>query len=538
MGGSVPLRGEDLDGLAFRMTNEKLSSAGRKLLSGSMVRLVSFAVSAVSAFFLMPFIVRHLGDRTYGFWTLASAFIGYYGVLDLGFSNAVSQYISIAIGHNDPAECRAVFNSALRIQSFLGGVVLIATAATAAATPYFAKNAADASIFREVIIILGVAVAIGFPAKAYGGALEAQVRFDITSWLGLLGFALRTGLTVWAILVGGQLLALAWITLLTSLPVIVLQIWFARREAPWARIDGTSLAPTRAKPLFSYSIYTFVGTLGDMLRFQVDAAVIAGFIGLAAVTHYRVASQFNAYYLNIVCSAVGILQPLMGRLHGAQDKDRLEKVFFFATRASLCFSIFIGLSLITWGKPFIARWMGPQYEDAYWPLVVLSLAVLLDVGQNPSISLLYATFKHRFYTYMNSAEGVINLVVSLLLARPLGILGVALGTLIAAFLIRVVAQPYWVCKVSGLHYGNYMKFLGYTTLRCCGLMAVAAGVAAWGLKPSYPLLVSSAVCATAIYAIGSWFLVFNQRERDQFLSVLAHRTAKKTELAPAVVQAE
>ena len=69
--------------------------------------------------------------------------------------------------------------------------------------------------------------------------------------------------------------------------------------------------------------------------------------------------------------------------------------------------------------------------------MVLSLAVLLDVGQNPSISLLYATFKHRFYTYMNCAEGAINLVISLLLARPLGILGVALGTLIGAFIVRV-----------------------------------------------------------------------------------------------------
>ena len=38
--------------------------------------------------------------------------------------------------------------------------------------------------------------------------------------------------------------------------------------------------------MFSYSVYTFLGMFGDMLRFQVDAVVIASFIGLAAVTHY------------------------------------------------------------------------------------------------------------------------------------------------------------------------------------------------------------------------------------------------------------
>ena len=188
----------------------------------------------------------------------------------------------------------------------------------------------------------------------------------------------------------------------------------------------------------------------------------------------------------MVC-LTGMIQPVLSRLHGAQDRNGLEKVFFFATRVSLCFAVFVGFSLISWGKPFIARWMGPRYEDAYWPLVILSLAVFLDVGQAPSISLLYATFKHRFYTYLNCAEGVINLVVSLMLARPLGVLGVALGTLIAAFLIRVVAQPLWVCKVSGLDYGNYMRFLGGTLLRCGCLMAATITIAAWGLRAQLPL---------------------------------------------------
>jgi O-antigen/teichoic acid export membrane protein len=172
--------------------------------------------------------------------------------------------------------------------------------------------------------------------------------------------------------------------------------------------------------------------------------------------------------------------------------------------------------------------MGPEYEDAYWPLVILSLAVLLDVAQNPSISLLYATFKHRFYAYLNCAEGLINLIFSLALARPFGMLGVALGTLIGASLIRVVAQPFWVCKVSGLHYGDYIKFLGKTLFRCGCVMGSAIAIASWGLRPSYPWLISSAICATAIYAAGSWLFVFNRTERKQLLAVVTSRSQTPT----------
>ena len=83
------------------MTNGNLSAMGRKLLPGSALRLASLFTAAISSLLLMPFVVHHLGDRLYGFWTLAATFVGYYGLLDLGLSSAVSQYLSLAIGQSD-----------------------------------------------------------------------------------------------------------------------------------------------------------------------------------------------------------------------------------------------------------------------------------------------------------------------------------------------------------------------------------------------------------------------------------------------------
>jgi O-antigen/teichoic acid export membrane protein len=204
-------------------------------------------------------------------------------------------------------------------------------------------------------------------------------------------------------------------------------------------------------------------------------------------------------------------------------------VFYFATKLSLCMSVFIGFLLIVWGKPFIVRWMGANYADAYLPMVVLTVAVLLDIGQSPSINLLYATFNHRFYTYMNLAEGVINLICSLVLVRFFGILGVALGTLIGALAIRIAIQPWWVCKAVGLRYGEYMRFIGWNLL-CCGcLVCAVTSISAWGLRPDYNYLVVSAVCATVLYGTASWFIVFNGRERVQLLAAITNRSQQPSD---------
>ena len=119
-------------------------------------------------------------------------------------------------------------------------------------------------LFRDVVIILGASTAFSFPTKVYGGVLDAQYRFDINASLAILGSLLRTGLVILAILAGGGLLALAWMTLLASLPVAALQIWLGKREAHWARIE-TKFDASRIRSLFSYSIYSFLSYLADIV---------------------------------------------------------------------------------------------------------------------------------------------------------------------------------------------------------------------------------------------------------------------------------
>jgi O-antigen/teichoic acid export membrane protein len=500
------------------------NSMSRKVLSGSVLRLCNLIAALAFALLVMPLMVHRLGDRIYGLWSLAVTFIGYYGLMDLGLSSAVSQYLCLALGRKDTVECRAVFKTSLGIQSFLGCVALVLTAALAASTQWLCRDPGDAALFWKVIAILGVTAALGFPVRVYGGLLEAELRFDIQSAFDLIGLILRTGLIVGAIWAGYGLLALAWMMFVASVPVMILQVWIARREVPWARIGTLSFDHKRIKGLFSYSIYSFVTAIGDVLRFQVDPLVIAAFVSMASVTHYRVASVFMRYFINVITSSIGTFQQVSSLLYGSGNREKLERAFFFATKVSIWISVSIGFICIFWGKPFILHWMGSKYGDAYVPMVVLSLAVFLDVSQFPSISLLYATFNHRFYTYLNLAEGIINLVVSIALAPSLGILGVALGTLIAAIIIRIAAQPFWVCRAVGISYWVYVRFVGWNMVRCSCLMGAAVALSAWGLRASYVYLLGAAASAAAVYVTGSWLIVFNGTERKVLLNAITNRS--------------
>ena len=85
----------------------------KKLFRGSVLRTVVLVSNIIVSFFMMPFLVHSLGNRWYGFWALAGSILGYYGLLDLGLSSAVTRFVSQAFGQKRHDEINILVNSAI-----------------------------------------------------------------------------------------------------------------------------------------------------------------------------------------------------------------------------------------------------------------------------------------------------------------------------------------------------------------------------------------------------------------------------------------
>lgn len=495
----------------------------RGMAVGSVLRILNLCAGAAVALLLMPFMVHHLGDRAYGAWSLVVAYISYYNLLDLGLTTAISQYLCIALGRHDESEAATVFNTSLVLQTIIGVFALLITVALAPFAAHLLRAQMDSATVWQVTLILGFNTALGFPARVYAGVLDAEYRFVAQSGLNLAGVVLRSLLMVFAVLYGQSIVFLAWSTLLATLPVLGAQILIARRCALWTRIQLATSSLAHVRQMFFYSAFAFITTIADNLRYQIDPLIITAAIGLSAVTHYRVASALMSYSINVVIMTTGIVQPMLSRAYGKGDHAQLERAFLFVSKISVLFALLVCTLTILFGQSFVLRWMGRSYADAYLPMVLLALAVFLDVSQNPSIGLLYATFNHRYYALINVIEGVINLVASLLLVQRYGIAGVAMGTLIGAILIRIFVQPIVVCRVTKIDSGSYLS----QTLRTLvvGLVAVCAAALAghWAVREAYSFLISGVLCSVAVFFLCSYCMAFSDAERASLRAVLLRR---------------
>jgi O-antigen/teichoic acid export membrane protein len=487
-------------------------STARLLVSGSALRAGNLVAQVMVGFFLTPFVVHSLGDRMYGFWALVGTFIGYYGLLELGLGSAVSRYVGGALGKGDKEECGKLFSTALQLYVVLGLAVIAITVVLSFASPLFVRNPQDASLFGKVILILGLSIGLGFPARAFGGILNAELRLDWLAVIGLATLLLRTALVVAVLLAGCKVLALAWVAFISGLPGIAASAVLARKQCPWLRFSAQPWLGQRARALLSYGAFALVAHVADQLRSGVDEFVIAGCVGLAAVTHFRIASLLAGYFANLMMALVGTIQPWFSRMDGTGDQHAIQRALLFSTKLSICAAAFAAFGFVALGKPFIERWMGRPYLDAYPCLAILALGYVAAFGQGPSRYLLYGISKHKFFAVINTIEGVANVGLSIWFVRTMGIFGVALGTFIPMVVVKLIAQPLYVCRVSLIPYGVYVRELAKSLLIVCASLIVPGLISVRFAAANYYSLAAVALASLVCYAAVIRFLQFNGQE--------------------------
>ena len=495
-------------------------SNSKKLASGSFLRMMKLAFQILISFFMLPFIVYHLGDRMFGLWTLVGTFFGYYGLLDAGLSSAASRYLAGAIGADNDKEFNEIFNTTLFLFVGIGIVALVIAFILAYLAPLFFNKAEDAQLFYKIVLILGINIAIDFPLRVFRESLEAKLRFDILTTIEILTMLIRTGLIVFYLMQGYGILAMAWITIISTVPQKFMVVYFSRKNFPSLKISRKIGKKSRIKSLFNYSIFTFIAGIADILRFNIDNLVIVSMISLSAATHYRIASTMITHYIMFVLACMSVLTPQFSQLEGAKDHDQIKRTFYLGNKIAVVISTFPAFGLIVWGKPFISRWMGLQYQDAYPCLAILSFGMLLDLWQITSISLLYGISKHRIYALFNMIEGVSNLILSLILVKPLGIFGVALGTFIPIPIIRLLIQPIYVCKVTSIPYREYINKMSSTIAFVCLSLVIPLIISVNFLKANYISLTTIGTLSTILYGTSIWFLAFRHNERHKILSAV------------------
>jgi O-antigen/teichoic acid export membrane protein len=164
------------------------------------------------------------------------------------------------------------------------------------------------------------------------------------------------------------------------------------------------------------------------------------------------------YATDFVSSMAQIFVPMSSQSDALGELKSLRQIFVSGNRMCALAALPISAILIIFGKSVIEIWVGARYVSASYPvLLILLIPSTLTLMQAASSRVLFGMGKHQMLAKVTLAEGIANLVLSVILVRKFGIVGDAVGTAIPLCCTVVLFLPYHLCKVLKLHLVSYVR---------------------------------------------------------------------------------
>ena len=473
-----------------------------------------FAINLVTNLLMFPFVVHRLGDAASGVWLLLAAVTGYMGLLELGIVPSLTQTVAAALarGERDGASRAASSSLALLVGLAMTSLLLLTGAPALVGVLKIPPDLEPQALLALRVAIVGFALRM--PLATYQGILLGSQRQDRCNQLWM---AIGLAKFLWAatiLTLGYGLVALVAGEMVVHLLAGALQVKWVFIEIPTLRLSWRLVSSADITQLLSFGTAILAVTICSLVIEQADRLVVAWFLPIGLVTHYAAAWKLYMLAFALTTTFVQAVSPLAARLHGLSDRRELTSLFLRTTKYSTIIAWPLVLSLGFAGGFLLHVWMGEAFVNSLATVQVLVVAFIVTAHNHAGYSALIGMRRvgplvWRYFV----PQAILNLALSIFFVRRLGIVGVALGTMLPAIVLE------------GAYLGFVLKELRVTwrdfLMRAVVPVAVPALLAFSPLVLTYlrvdhrsPVLAAAAAGCTLVYAILVWRLLNSDERQD------------------------
>ena len=236
---------------------------------------------------------------------------------------------------------------------------------------------------------------------------------------------------------------------------------YADRCYPFLKLYSTEkLSKQEQKHIFRDIRSMLIYKIGGVALNGTDNIIISAFDGLISVGVLSNYSIIVGGIQALITKITGGLTGSIGNYIAKESKDNCEKLLLKVTFLNylLYGMCFVGCMAVI--NPFITIWAGDKYVLGFWTVFVFCLNIYIEGTMTPvwTFRTTMGLFSHGRFLPLVAAG--INIIVSILLARRMGLIGVLLGTTFSRFFAGIWPAPYIIyhyglMKKAGSYYGKW-----------------------------------------------------------------------------------
>lgn len=404
--------------------------AGRSLL---IARLVSILVQ----FAIVPLTLGYIGSNRFGLWMSLNAFVVFLQIADFGLGNSLISQVSRINAEKRWVEMARLLRDAYLILislAILFALLVSIFIFTTDLRPLLGVGADISSDeFNNALAILSAITILLIPLNA-----------SQPVWLGLQkgghnGVALAIGalinLVAVALVVYGDY-GFLWLLVASLTGTVVAQsvsctllLRKISRELVGVRLEAPTLM--NLKNIAHSGSSFFIIQLCGLMAYNSDVIIISYFLSANAVAEYSVTMRLFAIPSLLLGLMLTGMWPAFSDALALKDYTWIRRIFWKSLKLSLLLALIVSGILAALAEWIVSIWTKGVIVPGVELIIAMALwAVLTAFGGNIS-TLLNGVGRMRYQVWMTLLFSLVNVVLSIVLVRLVGISGPLWGSIIS-----------------------------------------------------------------------------------------------------------
>ncbi|NRB22169.1 lipopolysaccharide biosynthesis protein [Shewanella sp.] len=423
-------------------------------------------LATIIKFVVMVYLTREmfllLPKESYGFWALLWSIFGYSVLLDLGFGIALQKKTSEVLVHQDWKSYNRTASTLFGTYFLLGFVIVLLTCLSA---PFlhviFVFEPGQGLIYTQCFLLFGIGTGLLFPFGIFMEVLRGALCIQIRNRIEVLRDIANCIALVIALRMHADIRVLAVIAVTSQCLANIAMYIATKRALPRLRLSWRLYSPTKMVELMSFSLCAYVITISNLIVFRTDQIVISALAGVGLVAYYHVTTRV-AEIFRLLCSQIhDLLAPMSSSFNAQQDQQALRQLLLRSQRFVCLIVVLLIVPSWFFIEDLLRIWLEIDNQQTFWcaRILLLNIAILV-IYRNTTNQILLMCGYQKPLMWIGITECIANLILSCLLIHPLGILGVALGTLIPNILLAIFVNIPMTRKFTNTsHWQSYKPLI-------------------------------------------------------------------------------
>jgi len=414
------------------LTRSRTSNYLAGLLAGYAVA----AAAVIINLWLTPFTLRFLDREEYAVFAFTSDIWVWLYLFDFGITAGLRAQVAQLTGRPDTERLNRLASTSFFAQLVIALCVLIAGAVLSMLFPSLLGVRPD---LREeataVVALLALGAGVSIGTRTFSVLLTTHQQMHTDNLIQLAMLVVRAVLIVLLLAAGWKLYALAVAGLIVIMMGAVLAVVRCRATLPGLafRFELASWDTLRGG-IGNHALWFGLVNLAAFVVYNMDRAVAARVVSFESVTTWTLTWQVYSLASVLIMQMTTTALPGLGQLIGKGDDETAFATYRRLILLCTGISIVAALSLWAGNRAFVAWWVGAQQYGGTWLDAALALNLIVVAWTLSSRTMLTATMMARPLAVSRIVEAAINLGLSILLARRVGLVGIAAATAIAGLL--------------------------------------------------------------------------------------------------------